>query len=66
MHHIGDGGGAAVTFFNLDAPPLDDQRVRAAEGTDAHANLEGYISITPLRADLTAHDLIDDLKAVLE
>ena len=42
------------------------QRVRAAEGTDAHANLEGYISITPLRADLTAHDLIDDLKAVLE
>ena len=30
VHHIGDGGGAAVTFFNLDAPPLDDQRVRAA------------------------------------
>ncbi len=27
-----------------------------APGTDAHANLEGYISVTPMRADLTAHD----------
>jgi 5'-nucleotidase len=30
-------------------------------GTDAHANLDGYISITPLRCDLTAHDLLADL-----
>lgn len=43
-----------------------DQRVQAAPDTDAHANLEGYISVTPLRADLTAHDLIGDLKARIE
>jgi 5'-nucleotidase len=33
-----------------------------APGTDAAANLAGYIAVTPMRADLTAHDLIDDLK----
>jgi 5'-nucleotidase len=42
------------------------QDVPTAPGTDAHANLEGYISITPLRADLTAHEAIDDLRAALE
>lgn len=34
-------------------------------GTDAAANLEGYISITPMRADLTAHDLLSALEAQL-
>ena len=34
-------------------------------GTDAAVNLEGWISITPLRCDLTAHDALDDLKARL-
>ena len=28
-------------------------------GTDAAFNLEGYISVTPMRADLTAHDVLD-------
>ncbi|PIE13851.1 MAG: 5'/3'-nucleotidase SurE [Rhodobacterales bacterium] len=28
-------------------------------GTDAALNLEGYISITPMRADLTAHDALN-------
>jgi 5'-nucleotidase len=28
-------------------------------------NLEGYISVTPMRADLTAHDLLADLAARL-
>jgi len=27
-------------------------------GTDATANLDGYISVTPMRADLTAHDAL--------
>ena len=31
-------------------------------GTDVTANLAGAISVTPLRADLTAHDVIDTLK----
>lgn len=30
--------------------------------TDVTANLDGYISITPMRCDLTAHDLIGDLR----
>ncbi|WP_283177416.1 5'/3'-nucleotidase SurE [Gemmobacter sp. 24YEA27] len=34
-------------------------------GTDAEVNLAGHISVTPLRADLTAHDLLADLAARL-
>ena len=34
-------------------------------GTDAAVNLEGWISITPLRCDLTAHDALADLEARL-
>ncbi len=30
-------------------------------GTDVTANVEGYISVTPLRCDLTAHEVLDDL-----
>lgn len=41
------------------------QHTPTLPGTDAAVNLEGHISITPMRADLTAHDLIDDLKARL-
>lgn len=42
------------------------QRVETGPGTDVAANMEGYISITPCRADLTAHDLVEDLKAKLD
>lgn len=42
------------------------QNVPAAAGTDVTANLDGFISVTPMRADLTAHDAIDPLKAALE
>lgn len=38
------------------------QQDRTAEGTDVAANLDGYISITPMRVDLTAYDMIDQLK----
>ena len=41
------------------------QHLPSAAGTDAHANLEGYISVTPMRADLTAHDALDALRARL-
>ncbi|WP_151718039.1 5'/3'-nucleotidase SurE [Gemmobacter serpentinus] len=34
-------------------------------GTDAAVNLEGWISVTPMRADLTAHDQLADLAARL-
>ena len=34
--------------------------------TDSQSNVEGYISVTPMRADLTAHDQLPALKAALE
>lgn len=42
-----------------------DQRVRSPEGSDAAVNLDGYVSITPMRADLTAHDALAALEAAL-
>lgn len=39
-----------------------DQRAPAETGSDAERNLDGYISVTPMRADLTAHDALDRLK----
>ncbi|MDQ1849166.1 5'/3'-nucleotidase SurE [Gemmobacter fulvus] len=37
------------------------QHAPTLPGTDAAVNLDGYISITPMRADLTAHDVLADL-----
>ncbi len=42
------------------------QQTPTGPGTDATANLENRISITPMRADLTAHDRIEALRAALE
>ncbi|MFV0359527.1 5'/3'-nucleotidase SurE [Tropicimonas sp.] len=42
------------------------QDVRTGAGTDVEANLDGYISVTPMRCDLTAHDRIETLRAALE
>ena len=39
------------------------QHMPTAPGTDVAVNLDGYISITPMRADLTAHDVLSDLGA---
>ncbi len=41
-----------------------NQRAETAPNTDANFNLSGYISVTPMRADLTAHDALDALKAI--
>jgi 5'-nucleotidase len=43
-----------------------DQRAPSAEGTDSAVNLEGYISVTPLTPDLTAHDMMRDLKGAFD
>jgi 5'-nucleotidase len=34
------------------------QAERTGPGTDVEANLDGYIAVTPMRADLTAHDAL--------
>ncbi|KIN61371.1 5'-nucleotidase SurE [Sulfitobacter noctilucae] len=41
-----------------------DQQVMTAPGSDAAVNLEGYISVTPMRADLTAHEMMDSLAGI--
>ena len=41
-----------------------DQQVKAEPGSDAAVNLEGYISVTPMRADLTAHEMLDRLQGI--
>jgi len=41
------------------------QHAPTLPGTDAAVSLDGYISITPMRADLTAHDALADLEARL-
>lgn len=40
------------------------QDMATLPGSDADANLNGYISVTPMRADLTAHDTLEALKAI--
>ncbi|MEM1428499.1 MAG: 5'/3'-nucleotidase SurE [Pseudomonadota bacterium] len=42
------------------------QDIATAPGTDAALNLEGYISVTPMRADFTAHDRLAALRDALE
>ncbi|PZX18317.1 5'-nucleotidase /3'-nucleotidase /exopolyphosphatase [Palleronia aestuarii] len=42
------------------------QQVASADGTDAALNLEGYVSVTPLRADLTAHDTLASLRDAID
>jgi 5'-nucleotidase len=37
----------------------------APEGTDARLGLDGWITITPLRPQLTARDLLDGARAAL-
>ncbi|MEM6587991.1 MAG: 5'/3'-nucleotidase SurE, partial [Pseudomonadota bacterium] len=41
-----------------------NQQEMSGADTDATANLEGYISVTPMRADLTAHDAMEAAKAI--
>jgi len=41
------------------------QHAPTAPGTDVAVNVEGHVSITPMRCDLTAHDALDDLAAKL-
>lgn len=43
-----------------------NQQTPTATGTDAQANLDGYVSVTPMRADLTAHDLVNKLQGLID
>ncbi len=39
------------------------QDLSSEPDSDAALNLDGWISVTPMRADFTAHDLLEDLRA---
>ena len=41
-----------------------NQQIPTADGTDAALNLDGYISVTPMRADLTAYDALDHFRSI--
>ena len=43
-----------------------EQHHPSGAGTDVAANLDGYISITPMRCDLTAHERLAALRSMLE
>lgn len=40
------------------------QQQPTSPGSDADWNLRGYISVTPMRADLTAHDALEPLREI--
>ena len=40
------------------------QRAPSHPETDVAVNLEGYISVTPMRADYTAHDMLDTFRGI--
>jgi len=42
------------------------QHALTLPGSDVQAALDGYISVTPMRADLTAHELVKSLRERLE
>ena len=42
------------------------QQIPSQPGSDAHANLEGYISVNPIRADLTDHGLVAALSETFD
>lgn len=41
-----------------------NQQISTATGSDADVNLAGFVSVTPMRADLTAHDSFTALEAI--
>ncbi|MCR9126543.1 MAG: 5'/3'-nucleotidase SurE [Rhodobacteraceae bacterium] len=41
-----------------------NQQEPTAAGSDAAVNLDGYVSVTPMRADLTAHDVLDAHRSI--
>ena len=41
-----------------------DQQISAQPGSDADANLNGYISVTPMKADLTDYDSLEGLNSI--
>lgn len=55
-----DPRGATVYWIGTTGKPIDE-----SEGTDFYAIENGYVSVTPLQADMTAHQSIQAVKGLL-
>ena len=55
-----DPRGSNVYWIGASGKPVDE-----SEGTDFYALKNGYVSITPVQADMTAHQSINVLKGIL-
>ncbi len=62
-HVVGQDNPAGRRFLWVS---MGKQSTPTLPGSDVAENLDGYISVTPMRADLTAHDQLADLKERLE
>ena len=70
----GKRGGARFAMKPFDAPngrrylwiAGSPQNVAATPGSDVAANMDGYIAVTPMRADLTCRDSLPDLALALD
>lgn len=56
-----DPRGANIYWIGTTGKPIDE-----SEGTDFYAIDHNYVSITPIQADMTAHQSINALKGVIE
>lgn len=56
-----DPRGANIYWIGTTGKPIDE-----SEGTDFYAIDHNYVSITPIQADMTAHQSINALKGVME
>lgn len=76
-HRVVKQGYRRETFFGVEAHQSPSgrkflwikggpQHLPTGPNTDVTACLDGYTSITPMRCDLSAHDMIDPLKERLE
>ncbi len=50
-------------FLFIQGGPQDQP---TAPGTDVHANLNDYVSVTPMRVDLTAHEKLGHLQEIFD
>ena len=64
--------GSRFSIYPVDAPTTrkflfvqgSNQQVGSEKGSDAAANIDGYISVTPMCADLTAYNVLKTMRVI--
>jgi 5'-nucleotidase len=62
MHTVSEVGPNGRQFLWV---TMGSQHAPTKPGTDVHANLEGYISVTPMQADMTCHASLKSLQRLI-